>query len=239
MPVAAVIYMNSQFSKTLNTIYGRNFNPQRFERGSRRGRSLHFWGMILLLGAISAALGAVIYLFARPPSGFTGEKVGLELLGNQRPETAVPVEYIVSVKNGEDSDLSDARIFLGWSGSSSSQSPRVEISEAAGQPVANDQNTWSVGALSKGGETRFNFTAAFFGKEGESVSLPLRLSFRPAGFNSVFTREFNQEFILGKSKIEFSLSGPDNVSSGSGIALGLSLNRPEAETYPQACSELN
>ena len=219
--------MNPGFNKTLKSIYGTgNFNPKRFDhKPKKRGRKTYLWVLSFILIAIALASLLSVYFFTRVSGGFSGDKIDTKISGEINPLVGQDQEYVLTIKNNEDVAIDNLELFVGWSTKDFlAGESGIKLVSAQGERVNGNQNTWQIGSLESGEDMEFIFNARFFGEQGAKLDLPFVLTFRPSGFTSDFTIDFEQEFVLGEATIGLNVLAPQKASIGSEIALSISVS---------------
>lgn len=216
--------MKSNISATMKQIYGTgNFNPRRFDRRPNRNRGrVYLWGISIFLFAIIAVVLGGLYLFARTPDSFIGDKVYFELSGSLNPKIAQIENYTLKIINNEEVDLEDIELFIDWSSASNDSASAVAhfiSSEIAPESEAN--NTWKLGSLGVGQMIDFNFQVRFVGLSKEKFTLPFKFSVKPNGFGSAFELEHFEQFELGDPTINLAINGPEVATNGASIGFDI------------------
>ncbi|MDP1709434.1 MAG: hypothetical protein Q8L21_00920 [Candidatus Komeilibacteria bacterium] len=216
-------------SKTITELYGTgHFNPRSFEhRPNRSRRRLYAWalGLFLLSVALATALG--LYLFARTPDSFTGERIVLVGEGNTNVGIAKDELYSLRITNNEEVDLTNVELFIGYAegkqpGEKGSTMGIVKAGE--GEEIV-AINTWAIGTIKDGESKVFPLTMRFSGQEGTNVVLQFALNFQPKGFSSNLSTKLEQSFILGQSAVGFNIQGPGTAGVGSEVTLTVSIDQ--------------
>lgn len=207
----------STSSKTLTDLYGSgHYNPRSFgPRPPAERRRLYAWGISLLLLAIVLATGLGLYLFARTPDSFTGDRVKFTLDGPVTAPIGGDASYTAQIVNNEEVDLTDAEIFVGYNQIPDSASAQVRVARAGDSDVTDNKNSWPLGTIKQGETKTFNLVLRFSGQEGSELTLPLSLRFKPKGFSSDLKIDLEQKFTLSQAVVNLSLNGPSTAAPGS------------------------
>lgn len=217
--------------KTLTELYGTgHYNPRSFDRRPQRNqRRLYAWGIFLFLLAVALATALGLYLFARTPDSFTGERVKLALDGPTTVRIGGDENYTLQIINDEEVDLTDAGIFVGYNQAAESNGPQAAVVRAGDADVIDNKNTWDLGTIAQGETKKFNLVLRFSGRPGSELTLPLSLRFRPKGFSSELTSNLDQRFVLSQSAVGFTLSGPATASPGSEVTFTVAIAKAAAD----------
>lgn len=221
----------SSIPKTISQIYGTGkFNPSKFDhyKKTNSSKKMYLWGIGFFLFAISAAIVFGFYIFAGDRAGFTGDRVSIEITGQENPSPGTDFEYEIRVKNMEDVDIEDLEIFIGFP--SSSDLPYAVLSESKKPPVSEFLNTWEMGKVRSKGESVLNVTIRFSGEVGQELSLPIRASFKPKGFSSRQVITKDALFVLGNSVLGIKIEGPDSVALGSEVSFSVNIFNDDIST---------
>lgn len=207
----------SKVSKTLTDLYGSgHYNPRSFtQRPPAERRRLYAWGISLLLLAIVLATGLGLYLFARTPDSFTGERVKFTLDGPVTAPIGGDSSYTAQIVNNEEVDLTDVEIFVGYNQIADNAPAQVRVVRANDAEVIDNKNSWPLDTIKQGGTKTFSLVLRFSGQEGSELTLPLSLRFKPKGFSSDLKVDLEQKFLLSRSVINLSLAGPSAAAPGS------------------------
>lgn len=219
-------------SKTITELYGTgHFNPRSFDhKPSRSRRRLYAWALGLFLLAVALATFMGLYLFARTPDSFTGDRVSLFLEGNTSVSIGKDEVYALRVNNGEEVDLTNAAIFIGYTNgyNPSPGEPSFSIIKAGeGAKAAANPNTWIIGAIKQGETKIFPLTLRFSGQENSRVGVQFYLSFQPKDFSSSLSAKLEQSFTLGQSAVGFNIQGPNAAGSGSEVTLTIGIDKKD------------
>src|SRR3989338_4072605 len=142
-------------TKTITELYGTgHFNPRSFDhKPNRSRRRLYAWALGLFLLAVALATAMGLYLFARTPDSFTGDRVTLALEGNTSVAIGKDEVYAVQISNQEEVDLTNVEIFIGYTNgyNPSGSDPSFAIIKAGeGERAAANPNTWLIGNIKQG-----------------------------------------------------------------------------------------
>lgn len=223
----------SSVNKTITELYGTgHFNPRSFDhKPNRSRRRLYAWALGLFLLAVALATAMGLYLFARTPDSFTGDRVSLSLEGNTSASIGKDEVYALRTQNQEEVDLTNAEIFIGYTNgyNPAGNDPSFSIAKAGeGEPPAANPNTWIIGDIKQGETKVFPITLRFSGQEGSRVNLQFYLSFQPKDFSSSLSAKLEQSFTLGQSAVGFNIQGPNAAGSGSEVTLTIGIDKEDS-----------
>jgi hypothetical protein len=158
--------------------------------------------LILLLATLAG-----FYFFIQRGDKFNEEDI---VINTQLPASIASGEEftftIEAVDNGA-LDIKNAELIL--------QAPAsFELRSASPSPDDEAHNTWKLNSIKSGSAKKIQITGALTADKGSSENFHLVMTYRPANFNSDFTRGSDFSLVVSGSALDLDLSVPTKVVSG-------------------------
>lgn len=106
------------------------------------------------------------------------------------------------------------KIPLGQSGLSVNYPEGFKFQSANPAPLGEDNREWNLGALEQNKDGIIEITGQMLGSAGADLTLRAFLDYHPANFNSDFQKIINFTTRLEDQPVEWSLSGPETLTTG-------------------------
>lgn len=166
--------------------------------------------MVVLAGAlfiIGAGVFAFLYL------GNERREARIEIGGRDTVEGGESVTIPVLFRNVSADALEDADFIITFPRGTLFQNESGRLEPVAGRVVRR------IGTLAAGTERLEQFTAQFFGREGEEKTIGASLAYRPAGLKARFSSEAEKRVTITRVPLVISWDIPEIITPGQEVAI--------------------
>jgi len=169
-------------------------------------KKIFIWGIVVAVIALAGS-SALLYYVLQNRSAFREKDIVFEIEYNE--EVVSGIEEMITVKYGNFSRVDLENVSVSF------HLPNSLLMTEEEKTVA--IKTWDIGTIAKGESDEIEIPAQIFGAEGSIHLITADMQYKPANFNSIFSKKTDAKISVSSYPIAISVEVPDEIVSGEDV----------------------
>lgn len=173
--------------------------------------------IVVIIAILIVLTGSIFWVIWGKKPSFTGDNVSLMILSDTKEiASGNDVEFTISYANDEKVALKDIEINLLY--------PDGFVFEKASlAPEKDSKNRWVKSKIAPGEADKIVISGRLLGNPNETKNFTAELSYKPANFNSRFSREATHQISITKSELQIETDMPKIIQEGESLKYSIKI----------------